>query len=307
MERWWSAHENENGFPAEWWGSFRVPKDRLSLIDLVRLGALDAATAAFLWVAMQQRATVIVTAREHGAGKTTLLSALIDFLPGEVRPYYVRGLYERFAFLESYRPEESYLLVNEISDHLPIYLWGAGVRRVFALLKDGWRLGATVHAAGAEEVIALLQRFPLEVPLEYLRAIDLVVTLGMGVSSEGFLRRVMRVETFRLLGEDLQPQLLARRETLRSSLVVYPAALLAFFEERFRIPLEKASRELARRQRQIARWVSQEIRGPRALHAALASLQLTESVDGGEKGSTIEKTLDSDDEIDQAVEVEETG
>lgn len=273
MERWYWSHDGDGSVPpAAWWGSLRVPTERLTIVDLVRLGTLDAATAAFLWLAMERRASVIVAAREHGAGKTTLLTALVDLLPAAIRRYYLRGWYERFAFLATYRPEETYLLVNEISDHLPIYLWGRGVRRVFSLLAEGWRLGATVHAAGAEEVFALLEQFPLEVPPEHARAIDLVVTLGMGVTSEGILRRVIRVEGRRPQQDPGGVRLLAVRETLRSPLVVYPAAFLAFLDEQLGIPVERASRELAQRQQWIARWVSEGIRGPEALSTALRSI-----------------------------------
>ncbi len=296
MERRWRFSEEDAAhFPStDWWGRFGVGSGSdLSLVDLVRLGSLDAATAAFLWMALEQRATVLVAAREHGAGKTTLLSALVELLPPETKRYYLRGWYERFDFVTTHDPGTTYLLVNEISDHLPIYLWGRGVRRVFALLAEGWRLGATVHAQGAEEVFSLLQGFPLEVPTEHLRAIDVVVTLGMGITNEGLLRRVVCVEAVRVRGAELATHVLARRETLRSSLAVYPAAFLATLTERFGLSLEEASRQLAWRQRQLARWVAQGIRGLAAFRAVLAELRarkLTEEVDGAYEESRIEGT-----------------
>lgn len=280
--------------------------DGLSLVDLVRVGSLDAATAAFLWLALEHRASVIVAAREHGAGKTTLLTALVDLLPEGTTRYYLRGWYERFVFVETLERDRSYLLVNEISDHLPIYLWGKGVRRLFGLLTEGWRLGATVHAAGAEEVFALLRSFPLEVPSESLRPIDLVVTLGMGVTSEGLLRRVVRVESVRWQGRELMPRVLAVRETIRSPLAVYPAAFLATAEERFGLPVEEASRELAWRQRRIARWVAEGVAGQRAFRALLTRFRRvsTEEVDEPLSGSRIEETPDRDDAHDERQEIE---
>lgn len=282
------------------------PGDGLSLVDLVRLGSLDSATAAFLWLALEHRASVIVAAREHGAGKTTLLTALVDLLPEGTTRYYLRGWYERFAFVEVLDRDRSYLLVNEISDHLPIYLWGKGVRRLFGLLTEGWRLGATVHAAGAEEVFALLHGFPLEVPTESLRSIDLVVTLGMGVTGEGLLRRVVRVESVRSPGRELMTRVLAMRETIRSPLAVYPAAFLATAEERFGIPVELASRELAWRQRRIARWVAEGVAGQRAFRALLAQYRpnATEEVDELLSGSRIEETPSRDEPHEERLEIE---
>ncbi|MCX7622758.1 MAG: type II secretion system protein E [Thermomicrobium sp.] len=277
-------------------------------MDLVRLGSLDAATAAFLWLALEQRASVIVAAREHGAGKTTLLTALVDLLPEGTVRYYLRGWYERFAFVETLERERAYLLVNEISDHLPIYLWGKGMRRLFGLLAEGWRLGATVHAAGAEEVFALLGGFPLEVPLESLRPLDLVITVGVGVTSEGVLRRVARVESLRPRGQELGTRLLAQRETIRSALAVYPAAFLATMEERFGIPVERASRELAWRQRRIAQWVERGITGRSAFRGVLAALRAssTEGVDEQQSGSRIEETPVHSDARGARREIEES-
>mgnify|MGYP000865764237 FL=1 len=282
------------------------PGDGLSLVDLVRLGSLDAATAAFLWLVLEHRASVIVAAREHGAGKTTLLTALVDLLPEGTTRYYLRGWYERFAFVETLDRDRSYLLVNEISDHLPIYLWGKGVRRLFGLLTEGWRLGATVHAAGAEEVFALLHGFPLEVPTESLRSIDLVVTLGMGVTGEGLLRRVVRVESVRSPGRELMTRVLAMRETVRSPLAVYPAAFLATAEERFGIPVDLASRELAWRQRRIARWLAEGVLGRPAFQEVLAQYrrESTERVDGHTSGSRIEETPNHDDALEERTEIE---
>jgi len=282
------------------------PGDGLSLVDLVRLGSLDSATAAFLWLALEHRASVIVAAREHGAGKTTLLTALVDLLPEGTTRYYLRGWYERFAFVEVLDRDRSYLLVNEISDHLPIYLWGKGVRRLFGLLAEGWKLGATVHAAGAEEVFALLRGFPLEVPEASLRPIDLVVTLSMGVTSEGLLRRVVRVESVRPQGRELMTRVLAVRETIRSPLAVYPAAFLATAEERFGIPVDLASRELAWRQRRIARWVAEGVAGQRAFRALLAQYRpnATEEVDELLSGSRIEETPSRDEPHEERLEIE---
>ncbi|MCS7246556.1 MAG: type II secretion system protein E [Thermomicrobium sp.] len=313
MERLWGPHgqEEPDHPPSAWWGRFGVRTDEgLSLVDLVRLGSLDAATAAFLWLAMEQRATVIVAAREHGAGKTTLLTALVDLLPPDISRYYLHGWYERFQFVATHRMADTFLLVNEISDHLPIYLWGKGVRRLFALVAEGWRLGATVHAAGAEDVFAFLQRFPLEVPQDHLLAVDLVVTLGMGVTSQGPLRRVVRVESIRRDADEPVPRLLAVRETLRSPLAVYPSAFLDAAAERFSLPVDVASRELAWRQRRIARWVAAGVTGRAAFKRVLQDLRRgnsTEAVDGLSRESTIEETPVDCQPREREREIEESG
>jgi hypothetical protein len=144
------------------------------------------------------------------------------------------------------------------------------------------------------------------VPEGDLAPIDLVVTLGMGVSSEGVLRRVVRLESVRPRGRELGTRLLAARETIRSPLAVYPAAFLATAAERFGMTVERASRELARRQRRIARWVEEGIAGQQAFREALAQWreQSTERVDGLPSGSRIEGTPVHDEALDERTEVE---
>ena len=83
-------------------------------------------SAAFLWMAVEQRASLVVASTIEDAGKTTMLTALLDFLPAEVETIYLRGWYERFDFLDSRDPRTTYLLCNEISNNLPTYLWGNG-------------------------------------------------------------------------------------------------------------------------------------------------------------------------------------
>ena len=242
--------------PMEWWGYRPVPEHTLSLVTLVANQTLTARVAAFLWLAMEQRPTVIVAAREPQAGKTTLLTALLDCVPPEITRYYLRGWYERFEFAETADPTRTYLLCNEISSHLPIYLWGRGVRRAFALLRQGHALATTVHAASAEEVRALFTRYPLEVPETDLAAIDLIISLGLGWDTQGLLRRVMRVETFTCRDGTLEPTVLAHRATLRSPLQSDPAALVDFLASRFSLDPTLVRRALARRERLLSRWVA---------------------------------------------------
>ncbi|MEP7082003.1 MAG: hypothetical protein ABI841_03390, partial [Chloroflexota bacterium] len=46
-----------------------------------------------------------------------------------------------------------YLLINEMSDHLPIYVWGRAARRVLMLAGKGWGMGGTMHADSLPEAL----------------------------------------------------------------------------------------------------------------------------------------------------------
>ena len=179
--------------PLGWWGPFRRPAPRRSVLDLLRDRTLDAPLAALLWALLARRASLTVVAGPSGAGKTTLLTALLDFLPAGERRIYLRGCYEPFDFLgdPAVMPEATALLVNEISPHLPIYLWGPGVGRLQEAAQSGFRVLATAHAAGAADLVALLAGYPLRLPPAAIAALGLVLVLDTW-SEAGEVRRVAR-------------------------------------------------------------------------------------------------------------------
>jgi hypothetical protein len=51
-------------------------------------------------------------------------------------------------------PGQATLLVNEMSDHLPIYCWDRCAKRVLALAASGFQVLATVHAGTSSEFIS---------------------------------------------------------------------------------------------------------------------------------------------------------
>lgn len=165
--------------PFAWWGTGRVPRRLLGLGDLVADGTVDPWRAALLWTLVARRTRLVVVAERGRAGKTTLLTALAALLPVGIRRIYLRGGYEPFAFLDdpAVVPERSVLLVNEISPHLPSYLWGPPLRRALRASQGGFGLLATAHAAGAEGFIALLAGEPLRVPPAEATAFAAVATL----------------------------------------------------------------------------------------------------------------------------------
>lgn len=244
------------GHPFGWWGYHWTPPQPRSLPWLVGHELLDVVTAAFLSLAVEARASIIVVAEPHEAGKTTLLTALLDFLPDGTQPVFLRGWYERFAFLEQYSPHEAYVLCNEISAHLPTYLWGHGVRRMFDAVAAGYPLATTMHATSASDAIEQLTSYPLEVPPANLVGLDLVVTIGVGYASNRLLRRVTRIELLQHHDEEIKVNLLAEREPLRGELHYqigrFVGALASWHGGRD----ADAAAMLARRTRDIESWIT---------------------------------------------------
>ena len=70
---------------------------------------------------------------------------------------FLRGWRGDFDWTDEIGPERGYLLVNEMSDHLPIYVWGRNARGALELAGRGYGMGATMHADSLDEAIALLR------------------------------------------------------------------------------------------------------------------------------------------------------
>jgi energy-coupling factor transporter ATP-binding protein EcfA2 len=181
--------------PFAWWGPIWTRPGARHVADLIRDGTIAAETAGLLWSLLARRASLVVVAEPSGAGKTTLLTALLDFLPPGTRRLFLRGCYEPFAFLDdpAMEPARTTLLVNEISAHLPAYLWGPGVRRALEATSRGFGLAATAHATSAAELVRSLAGYPLRVPVEAIAALGLVVHLDAWLAGDAVRREVASV------------------------------------------------------------------------------------------------------------------
>ena len=165
--------------PFAWWGpGWQAPAPR-DIADLLRDETIDIWTAANLWAALARRRSLSVVAGESGVGKTTLLTALLDFLPPRSRRVYLRGCFETFAFLSdpNIAPSQTALLINEISPHLPVYLWGPAVGRILEAAQQGFMLLATAHADSVHEFVGALTGSPLRVPVVRAAAFEFVIVM----------------------------------------------------------------------------------------------------------------------------------
>ena len=151
LEAWYSR------FPEGWWGYHWSPPRPMSAVEIVGSGSLDARLMATLWAVTSRRRSVMLASEAPMAGKTTTLSALVDFLPSGTVGVFLRGWRGDFDWTDEIGPDRGYLLVNEMSDHLPIYVWGRNARGALELAGRGYGMGATMHADSLDEAIALLR------------------------------------------------------------------------------------------------------------------------------------------------------
>lgn len=153
----------------------------LSVAQLVSLGSLDVRTAALLWLLIEHHHSLIVsgpTDPTPGVGKTTTLNALLGFLPNGSTLVYTTGMYEDFDFVSEVRPETTCVLANEVSDHLPIYMWGRVARQLLRLPADGFAIATSCHADTVTDVLSMLAR-DLRLPAGDIRRLGVIVNIGL--------------------------------------------------------------------------------------------------------------------------------
>ena len=144
-------------FPEGWWGYHWAPPTPMSAVELIGTPAIDSRLMATLWAVVSRRRSVMLSSEAPQAGKTTTLSALVDFLPDDTTGIFVRGWWDEYDWLDEIEPGTGYLLINEMSDHLPIYVWGRAARGALMLAGKGWGLGATMHADSLPEALDSLR------------------------------------------------------------------------------------------------------------------------------------------------------
>src|SRR2546428_10506069 len=164
-----------------WW--HYDSRRQLSTAQIIAMDSVDAKTVALVWLLLEHGASLTVagpTDPQPGIGKTTTLNALLQFLPEGTALAYMSGMYEDFAFtrLPDIDPATTYALCNEVSDHLPIYMWGRVARRYLTLPAQGYHIATSVHADTIDDVIHMYQH-DLRVSVEDVRRLGLVVNIGL--------------------------------------------------------------------------------------------------------------------------------
>jgi len=186
--------------PIGWWGWNWEPPVPMSITQLIEAGNMDARTAALCGMTIESHGSLLIAAEEPHSGKTTTLTALLDFLPNSTRRVFIRGWAETFDFLGQTRPNTTLLLANELSSHLPVYLWGPKAVRVFEALRRGYALGSTLHADSCDEALAQLVG-ELGVDRDDLARVQLLMVMRVyATTGGGYARRV--VSLHRLVPRD---------------------------------------------------------------------------------------------------------
>jgi hypothetical protein len=203
-------------FPEGWWGYHWTLPRPMSAVEIVRSGSLDARLMATLWAVVARRRGVMLASEAPQAGKTTTLSALVDFLPDDTVGVFLRGWGQDMSWTDEIGPDRGYLLVNEMSDHLPIYVWGANARAALRLAGEGYGFGGTMHADSLDEALGCL-RGELRAADADLAGLTLYLQYSAYFTPSGMYRRVEEAWHLRTdAAGDLSPVRLATLDGGRS-------------------------------------------------------------------------------------------
>lgn len=188
--------------PTSWWGWHWEPPVPMSVPELIQTGNMDARLAAMFWIGMERGASIIIAADPPSSGKTTTLSALMAFTPPDTAAYFTRGEGETFSLPHLTDSYYTYVLINELSDHIPVYTWDDNARRAFELLSQGYRLGSTMHADTVEGVLSQLQD-DLSIPESHVANVTFIVPLYVGQMRPA-IRRVNEVAFLQPNGDGMK-------------------------------------------------------------------------------------------------------
>jgi hypothetical protein len=192
--------------PVNWWGWHWSPPEPLSIVEVIDRGSMPPRLAALFWLGVERGSSLLIVAEPPLAGKTAILTALLGFARPGATAYFTRGMGETFDLPARNKSHPTYILVNEISDHLSVYTWGRYARRAFELLNEGYSLATTMHADSVAEALGILER-DLTIPRRHIANLTFVAALRMTHSGGRTLRRLTEVVFLRPggpPGEELQ-------------------------------------------------------------------------------------------------------
>src|SRR4030066_2161163 len=172
-------------------------EDPYSIIDLINLGTLTEEVAAYFWLALENRASIMVLGGT-GAGKTTALNALACLIRPGSKLLTIEETAElnlshehsvSFISRQSYGLGENHSgevslfdLVKASLRHRPDYLVVGEVRGseayvLFQALATGHGGMCTMHAESVESAVKRLTQKPMDIAPSYIPLMNVIVNI----------------------------------------------------------------------------------------------------------------------------------
>jgi flagellar protein FlaI len=187
---------------------FRIP---LTVIDLLNYATADPLILAYLWFAIEEQQSILISGTT-ASGKTTFLNSIAQFIPPTLKivsiedtselqlvhtnwtPVVARAGYglkkygevSMFDLLKSaLRQRPDYIIVGEVR--------GREADVMFSAMATGHPSLSTLHADNVEAVIDRLTTRPINLPLAVLENLDMIVFLEKTKQGGRFLRKVGQI------------------------------------------------------------------------------------------------------------------
>lgn len=189
----------------------RFRADPLTIPDLIRLGTLNARMAAWLWMAMEAGAPMLV-AGGTASGKTTTMSGLCQFIPPAKKVVTIEdtreislerenwiasltrsgafgddeGSIDMFGLLRAaLRQRPEYLVVGEVR--------GSEAQTLFQAMATGHATYSTLHADSVKSAVYRLENPPIDVPRMMLQTLDALAVQAQARVEGRMVRRVKSI------------------------------------------------------------------------------------------------------------------
>jgi len=185
-------------------------EEPLTMVELIRLGTITREAAAYLWLLVSYRSTILVGG-PMASGKTTLLNAISHFIPPRLKvvtieetpelklhhsnwtplitkPSTTEGIKEVTLYdllKSSLRQRADYIIVGEIR--------GEEAYTLLQAVATGHGGMSTIHAESFEHLIRRLQSHPMNIPKPLHSLIDTVVMIKRLKRGEVFERKVTEI------------------------------------------------------------------------------------------------------------------
>lgn len=214
--------------------SFTVRKfreDPLTCVDLIRGGTHTLDTMAYLWLAVEMRASILVMGAT-ASGKTTTLNCLSQFIPPTLKIVTIEDTREIMLQQENWlaavtrdtatgaesekitmfdllraalRQRPDHLIVGEIR--------GAEGLTLFQAMSTGHTCYSTMHAGSVQNAVYRLENPPIGVPRVMLTSLDFLLLQGQADLQGRHVRRMLSLTE--VDGLDAQTRTLRTNEVFR--------------------------------------------------------------------------------------------
>ena len=215
----------------------KIKECPLSVIDLIRKGAMNYDMAALLWLyieGMSVRPANLMILGAPGSGKTTLLNALLGFVPEKERLVIIEDTLELNTFQEEswsrLESDDETTLADLVKNSLRMRperivvgeVRGEEAQDLMTAMNIGKYCLGTIHASAAREAIIRLQNEPMNIPEILVNLVDVFITLS---------KFHVKHEVFRVISEIAETAGMEQKKVLLSTVWKHEYENRAFIEQ----------------------------------------------------------------------------